>query len=61
MCSSDLISEEDTAILEKGHDALIKGKADNHFIDDADQATKIINNIKLEMENLMEDLKIFLN
>ncbi len=55
------ISEEDTAILEKGHDALIKGKADNHFIDDADQATKIINNIKLEMENLMEDLKIFLN
>lgn len=55
------ILEEDAAILEKGHAALSKGKADDSFIEDADRATKIINNIKLEMENLTEDLKIFLN
>lgn len=55
------ISEEDAAILEKGRDALARGEADTSFIEEADQATKIINNIKLEMENLMEDLKIFLN
>lgn len=55
------ISEEDAAILEKGRDALAKGEADSSFVEDAGQATKIINNIKLEMENLMEDLKIFLN
>ncbi len=55
------ISEEDAAILEKGHNALTEGKADKSLIRDADRATKIINNIKLEMENLMEDLKIFLN
>ena len=55
------ISEEDAALLEKGRDALAKGSADNSFIADADQATKIINNIKLEMENLMGDLKVFLS
>lgn len=54
------ISEDDATILEKGRDALAKGAADSRFIEDADQATKIINNIKLEMENLMGDLKIFL-
>lgn len=55
------ISEEDASILEKGRAALAKGDADDSFIEEADQATKIINSIKLEMENLMEDLKIFLN
>ena len=55
------ISEDDANILEKGQNALARGEADNSFIKEADQATKIINNIKLEMENLMEDLKIFLN
>lgn len=54
------ISEDDAAILEKGRAALAKGEADSSFIEDADQATKIINGIKLEMENLMEDLQIFL-
>ena len=55
------ISEDDASILEKGRDALAAGEASRSFIADADKATKIISNIKLEMENLMEDLKIFLN
>ena len=55
------ISEEDAALLERGREALSKGEADSSFIEEAGNATKIINNIKLEMENLMEDLKIFLN
>lgn len=55
------IAEEDAAILEKGRAALAKGEADEGFLDEADQATKIINQIKLEMENLMEDLKMFVN
>ena len=55
------ISEDDASILEKGREALAKGEADDSFIEEADQASKVINNIKLEMENLMEDLKIFLN
>lgn len=55
------ISEDDAAILEKGREALARGEADSSFIEEADRAAKIINNIKLEMENLMEDLKIFLN
>ncbi len=54
------ISEDDAAVLEKGRKALSKVEADSSFIEDAGQATKIINSIKLEMENLMEDLKIFL-
>lgn len=55
------IAEEDAAILEQGRAALARGEADSSFIEEAAQATKIINNIKLEMENLMEDLKLFLN
>lgn len=55
------ISEEDAALLEKGREALAKGEADSSFIEEAGNATKIINDIKLEMENLMEDLKIFVN
>ncbi|MDH5443943.1 MAG: hypothetical protein OEY52_00210 [Gammaproteobacteria bacterium] len=55
------ISEEDAALLEKGREALSRGEADCSFIEEAGNATKIINNIKLEMENLTEDLKIFLN
>lgn len=55
------ISEDDAAILEKGREVLANGTADNSFVEEADQATKIINGIKLEMENLMEDLKFFLN
>ena len=55
------ISEEDASLLEKGREALSKGEADSSFIEDAGNATRIINDIKLEMENLMEDLKIFLN
>lgn len=55
------ISEEDAALLEKGREALSKGSADSSFVEDAGQATRIINDIKLEMENLTEDLKIFLN
>ena len=55
------ISEEDAALLEKGRVALSKGEADSSFIEEAGNATKIINNIKLEMENLMEDLKLFLS
>ena len=55
------ISEEDAAILEKGREALSEGEADSSFIEEAGHATKIINDIKLEMENLMEDLKLFLN
>jgi len=55
------ISEDDAAILEKGRIALETGSADNNFIQDADQATKIINSIKLEMENLMEDLRMFVS
>ena len=55
------IAEDDAALLEKGRDALANGAADNSFIEDANHATKIINNIKLEMENLMGDLKAFLS
>lgn len=55
------IPEEDVAQLEKGQEALQKGDADSSFIEEAGYATKIINNIKLEMENLMEDLKMFVN
>ena len=55
------VSEEDAELLEKGREALSKGGADSSFVEEAGNATKIINNIKLEMENLMEDLKIFVN
>ena len=54
------IPEEDASILEKGREALSKGEADSSFIEDAGQATKIINDIKLEMENLMETLSYLL-
>ena len=54
------IAEEDAEIIAKGHSALTDSHAENYQVEDAELATKIVNNIKLEMESLMEDLKIFL-
>lgn len=54
------IPDEDVGIVEDGQSA-ITGEASDTSVEDVDNAAKLINNIKLEMEALTEDLKIFLS
>ncbi|MDH5407582.1 MAG: hypothetical protein OEZ33_01045 [Gammaproteobacteria bacterium] len=54
------IPDEDVGIVEDGQTA-ITGEASDTSVEDVDNAAKLINSIKLEMESLTEDLKIFLS
>jgi len=54
------ILDEDVGIVADGQSA-ITGEASDTSVEDVDKAAKLINNIKLEMEALTEDLRIFLS
>lgn len=55
------ISDEDADTLRRGQQVLASTNPDRRDLELADQAARIINCIKLEMETLMEEIQLFVD
>ena len=57
---AQFIPDEEAAIVASGQTFLKSSDFDDEHIDEAEQAARIINRIKLEMEALLDDVRAFM-